>query len=161
MSTASASTTARGTLRTVAIAAVAALSLVLVATPASAKKVGKATVPDTMTVGETELALRGAGLRTRAMFKLYAASFYTNVEGDANAVLEADEPMAIHLYILSKLASRKKMVEALTKGFKASTGGNTAPIQAQIDSMMANMDQPIKPGVEYTLEYEPGVGTTM
>jgi len=146
--------------RSLTVALITAVT-VMIASPAFAKRVGKATVPDNLTVGSTDLPLRGAGLRTRAVFKLYAAALYTTVEGDGNAVSEADEPMALHLHILSKLVSKKKMVAALNDGFKASTGGDASAIQGEIDQMIAAMDKPLEPGVSYTLAYEPGVGTTM
>ncbi len=139
----------------------AAVLCLALAGPATAKKVGKATVPDSMTVAGTELPLRGAGLRTRAVFKLYAAALYTTETGDAAAVVSADAPMAIHLHILSKLVSNDKMIDALNDGFNNATGGDTSSIQAEIDQMIAAMDEPLKPGVGYTLSYEPGVGTTL
>ncbi len=141
--------------------AMAAVLCLALAGPATAKKVGKATVPDSMTVAGTELPLRGAGLRTRAVFKLYAAALYTTETGDAAAVVSADAPMAIHLHILSKLVSNDKMIDALNDGFNNATGGDTSSIQAEIDQMIAAMDEPLKPGVGYTLSYEPGVGTTL
>jgi len=147
--------------RSTLITAFAAAVLMAIATPAFAKKVGKATVPDSISVAGADVPIRGAGLRTRAVFKLYAAALYTSVEGDGNAVAAADEPMAMHLHILSKLVTKDKMVAALNDGFKASTGGDTSAIQSDIDAMIAAMTKPLEPGVSYTLSYEPGAGTTM
>lgn len=145
-----------------ALVAVATAASVLFTTPALAEKVGGTTVPDSITIGSEEIPFLGGGHRTRAVFKLYAAGFYANESGDGKAVADTDAPMAIHLHILSKLINKKKMVGALKTGFKNSTGGNTAAIQGGIDQMVEAMnDKPLGLGVNYTLSYEPGVGTTM
>jgi len=144
--------------RTSLLAMVATLA-VLAASPAIAKKVGKASVPDSINVADTELPIIGAGLRTRAVFKLYAAALYTNVQGDGNTIAAADEPMAIHLHILSRLVTKSKMVQGLRTGFKASTNDNTAPIQDEIHELLAAMNTTTKRGDTYTLAYEPNVGT--
>ncbi len=159
-----ASTTSLASLRITvrsAVIAIATLVTLAVASPAYAKKVGNATVPDSLNISGAELPLRGAGLRTRAVFKLYAAALYTDESGDGNAVTAADKPMGIHLHILSKLVTKDKLVEALNDGFKASTGGDMSSVQGGVDAMIAAMDKPVKRGVTYTLAYEPGVGTTM
>lgn len=145
-----------------ALVAVVTAATLVVASPAFAKKIGAATVPDTMSIGSEDVPLLGGGLRTRAVFKLYAAALYSNESGDGKAVADADAPMAIHLHILSKLINKKKMVAALKTGFKNSTGGKTSAIQGGIDQMIEAMNaNPLKRGVAYTLTYEPGVGTTM
>ena len=131
------------------------------ATPAYAKKVGDATIPDSIDIAGTEVSVRGAGLRRRSFFTLYAAGLYTEMSGDGNFITQADEPMAIHLLITSTLISKKRMISALKTGFKKSTGGDPAAIQGEIDQMIAAFDKPLKPGTAYTLAYEPGVGTRM
>jgi len=115
-----------------------------------------------MAIGTEDIPFVGGGLRTRTVFKLYAAALYANETGDGKAVADADAPMAIHLHILSKLINKKRMVAALNTGFNNSTGGNTAGIQSGIDQMLEAMNaNPLQRGVAYTLTYEPGVGTTM
>lgn len=152
---------ARLSWRQAVIAMVTATTLVIAA-PAFAKKVGGATIPDSVVIAGADVPLYGAGLRTRSVLKLYAAGLYTTISGNGAAILQADEPMAVHLLIMSRFISKKKMVSALKVGFDKSTGGDVSAIQDGIDQMIAAMDkQPLKPGVGYTLAYEPGVGTTM
>jgi len=128
--------------------------------PANAAKVSGVTLDDSITVGGETLPLRGAGLRKRLFIKLYVGSLYT-AQSDAHAaeIISADEPMAIRINTLSDLLTRKKMVGALKTGFKKSTGGNTAPIQNQIDQLTIVLPDKIRPGTTMTLAYEPGVGT--
>ncbi|MFT4728814.1 MAG: hypothetical protein ACI9UN_003327 [Granulosicoccus sp.] len=127
---------------------------------AYATKVAGVTLDDTMMVGEQSLALNGAGIRKKLFIKLYVGSLYT-AEASSNAadIVAADAPMAIRLNLVSNLLTRKKMVGALTDGFKNSTGGNVAPIQAGIDQLVAVLPEKLESGSAMTLAYEPGVGT--
>lgn len=135
---------------------------VLVTGPALAKKVSGADLPDTITAGEATLALNGAGLRKKLFIKLYVGGLYlSGASSDAEAIVDADEPMAVTLNILSKLLTRDKMLKALNAGFKNSTGGDTAAIQPQIDQMIEFMGEKIKIGDVFHYVYEPGSGTHM
>lgn len=125
-----------------------------------AKKIGGIEIPDTMQVGQQELTLNGAGKRKRAIVSIYLASLYLpQASSDANAIVMADEPMALQLNIISGLLNNKKMKAALIEGFNKSTGGNTAPIQDGIDQLLQLMDDQIAKKDVYVLAYEPGVGT--
>lgn len=136
------------------------ISIAFVTSPAQAKKLRGVELAETATIGGNELILNGAGVRTRLIIKLYVGSLYTTTKSDdAAAILDADEPMAIRLNIISDLLTRKKMVKALKAGFKNSTGGNTAPIQPQIDQMLGLMQGKIGTKDQYTLHYKPGSGT--
>ena len=129
-------------------------------TPVLAKKVGGVTLPDSLEVAGQSLVLNGAGRRTKTILKLYVGALYLPAESnDANAIIQADEPMAIQLNILSGLLSKKKMKAALIDGFNKSTGGNTAPIQVGIDKLLALMDDTISKRDVYVLAYDPANGT--
>ena len=131
----------------------------LLAGPAAAKKVSGVDLPDTLSVAESTVSLNGAGLRKKLFIKLYVGGLYlADASSDASAIIDADESMAILLHIKSGLLTRKKMLAALKDGFKKSTGGNTAPVQAEIDQMIALMQDDIKPGDVYVMSHEPGVG---
>jgi len=135
---------------------------VLLAGPAYAKKVGGVELPAELTVGDAALALNGAGLRKKLFIKLYVGSLYLpEPSSDAQAIIDADEPMSITLNILSDLLTRDKMLKALKQGFKKSTDGNTEAIQPQIDRMIELMQEKIRPGDSFQLSYEPGSGTHM
>ncbi len=136
------------------------MTLALVAGPLQAAKVGGITLDESITVGSTDTLYNGAGLRKKLFIKLYVGSLYlTTPSSDANAIINADEAMAIRLNILSDLLTRDKLLSALKEGFDKATDGNTAPIQPQIDQMIALMQDKVSPGDTLTLAYEPGVGT--
>jgi len=140
----------------------ACLTLAVATSPAQARKVAGVELEETLTVGDESLMLNGAGLRKRLFIKLYVGSLYlASPSTDAVGIVAAEESMAIRLNVLSDLLTRDKMLKALNKGFSSSTGGNTAPIQAQIDQMIGLMTEKIRPGDSYTFAYEARVGTRM
>ncbi|ASJ74751.1 chalcone isomerase family protein [Granulosicoccus antarcticus] len=136
------------------------MTLALLAGPLHAAKVGGLTLDETIPVGSTQTHYNGAGLRKKLFIKLYVGSLYLETaSSDASTIIDADEAMAIRLNILSGMLTRDKLLKALKEGFDNATGGNTAPIQPQIDQMIGLMQDKISPGDSLTLAYEPGVGT--
>ena len=125
-------------------------------TVVSAKEVAGVKVPESITVDATTLRLNGAGLRTRAILKLYVGALYLKeASTDPVAIIANEESMAIWLRIRSRLVSQEKMAKALLDGFDNATNGNTAPIQAQIDQLMSMMSEPIKKRDRFLLAWDP------
>jgi len=118
-------------------------------------------IPASMKVGGTNLVLNGAGQRTKFVITVYNAGLYLQKKsGDANKIIAANEPMAIRMKVKSGFASAEKMKAALINGFNNSTGGNTAPIQPQIDQLLkAAFTGKVSKGDVFDLVYTPGGGT--
>jgi len=126
---------------------------------AQALEIEGVNLPDSLSARPDPLVLNGAGVRTKFMMDMYVAGLYLQKKShDAEAIIEADEPMAIRLVIVSKLISSDKMVSATEEGFQTSTGGNTAPIQKEIDSFIAVFKEDIEKNDVYDLVYIPGTG---
>lgn len=137
-------------------------SLMLAATlsaPAMALTVGGVDVPDTYTANSTELQLNGAGTRSKFFIDLYVGSLYVpQAQSNGNVVVDADEPQAITLHITSGMITSDRMTEATLEGFEASTNGDMASIQSDIDQFMAVFKEEIKEGDVFDLVYVPGEG---
>ncbi|MGO2136635.1 chalcone isomerase family protein [Marinobacter sp.] len=137
-------------------------SLMLAATlsaPAMALTVGGVDVPDTYTANSTELQLNGAGTRSKFFIDLYVGSLYVpQAQNNGNVVVDADEPQAITLHITSGMITSDRMTEATLEGFEASTNGDMASIQSDIDQFMAVFKEEIKEGDVFDLVYVPGEG---
>ncbi len=131
----------------------------------ASSKVGGVTLEDNLSAGDNiSLAYNGAGIRKKLFLKLYVGSLYLDNKlkgANAAAIIEADAPMLIQLNILSELLTRDKMIKALNDGFSKATGSNTAPIQNEITSMIDALDEPIRPGDTYQLQYTPSSGTSI
>ena len=134
------------------------VSLLLVS-PALAKEIGGVNLPDTLKAGNEELLLNGAGLRTKFVVKVYAGGLYLKAKNsDAQKIIAADEPMAIRMQFIHDGVDAKKLIEAWNEGFANGTGGNTAPIKAEIDKFNSFFSQEAKKGDVYDIIYVPGQG---
>ncbi len=117
-------------------------------------------IPPNISVAGKPLVLNGVGSRTKFIITVYHAGLYLQKKSkDANAIITANEPMAVRLKIISGFANSKKVTHGINTGFKNSTGGNTAPIQAQINQFLAVFKAPIKKGDVFEFAYTPSAGT--
>ena len=124
-----------------------------------AKEIGGINMPESLTAGKDALVLNGAGIRTKFFIKAYVGGLYLKQKGgDAAAILNADEPMAISLHIISKLITSEKMKDATNEGFQNSTNGNPAPYKDKIDTFIAVFKDNIKIGDVYDIIYIPAEG---
>ena len=99
-------------------------------------KVANVDVPNTIKVGEKELVLNGAGIRTK-LFKLYVGSlFLESKSSNSSSIINSKSPMIIRLDIISSLITAEKMEAATREGFQNSTNGNTAAIQEKIETFL-------------------------
>ena len=129
---------------------------------AQGKEIAKVEMPDALKRDQAELKLNGAGVRKKFFMDLYVGGLYLQKpSSDAARIIKADEPMAIRLNIISGLITSQKMEKATREGFSNSTGGNTAPLQKQIEEFIAVFKAEIKKGDVYEMVYLPGQGTAV
>lgn len=143
---------------------VSILAVCLMGSVAVAKEASEIKLPESLKAGSSDLILNGSGLRIKKVgfvkLELYVAGLYlTQKSTDAATLTNADENMGIKLHITSKLISSKKMANATRDGFEQATGGNTAPIQKEIDEMISVFSEKINVDDVYDLVYVKGEGT--
>lgn len=128
-------------------------------TPAAALTVEGVDVPDTYSAMDTELKLNGAGTRSKWFMDLYIGGLYVpETIGDGQAIINADEPQAITLHIISGMITSDKMKSATMEGFENSTGGDLAAIKDDVDAFLDVFSEEIKDGDVFDLVYLPGEG---
>ncbi|MGM0570778.1 chalcone isomerase family protein [Marinobacter sp.] len=131
----------------------------VLAAGAGAAEVNGVDVRDSLDARGQQLALNGAGVRSRFFIKLYVAALYLPEESsDSKAILAADEPQAIALHVTSGRINSDNMTEATLEGFEKSTGGNLAPIQREVDQLLRVFADEIREGDVFDLVYVPGEG---
>ena len=136
---------------------VAGLVMAFVSSHASVAAVEK--MPAQVQYGGKTIVLNGVGVRKKFFMSMYLAGLYLTAKSkDADAIMKADEPMSIRLAITSSLISPAKMKSATLQGFQVGTGGNIAPIKAEIDQMLNSFDKGVGPGDVYELTNVPGSG---
>ncbi|KQC08555.1 MAG: chalcone isomerase [Smithella sp. SDB] len=117
---------------------------------------------DTLKAGQTNLIFNGSGIRTKAFLNIYVAALYlTKKQSNYITIMNADEPMAIRIVIISRLVSSGTFIEATKAGFERTTNGNTAPIKAKIDMLCEAFKDKIKKGDVFDLIYVPDEGTSI
>ena len=116
----------------------------------------------TAQVGGQALRLNGAGLRTRAIFKVYAAGLYVPQKtNSATALLEQKGPRRVAITMLRDVDA-DTFSGALSDGLKANnTGQQLAGFKAQIETLQANLKLigEAKKGNVIYFEFTPQTGT--
>jgi hypothetical protein len=99
--------------------------IVLLFQPAvMAREVAGVKIADTVALQGNDLALVGAGVRSRFFIKVYVGALYlpSTKPENANRVLMQEGPKSVRLHFLHKALSADQLVEAWNDGF---TGNNT------------------------------------
>ncbi|RLT97997.1 chalcone isomerase family protein [Ketobacter sp.] len=137
----------------------ALLAACILSSAAYSLDIGGITLPDSLQAGGSELHLNGAGIRDKWLLDLYVGGLYLPAkQTDGDAILQASEPMAIRLHIISGMITSEKMTKATVEGFENATHGETAPLQTEIDQFLATFAEPIKEGDIFDFIYLPGAG---
>ncbi|MEW5734062.1 MAG: chalcone isomerase family protein [Thermodesulfobacteriota bacterium] len=140
------------------------LAMFLVLPAAQAKDVSGVNVPDTINAEGQTLHLNGAAARKKFGFvKVYVGALYLQARGtDANAIINADEPMAITMSWIYDNTARERVSESWREGFERAVGAKeTAALKPQIDQFCAAFPDPYKKNDVYTLVYIPGKGVVI
>jgi len=136
-----------------------AIALIMTSPLVYAKEIGGVNLPDTLKAGTENLILNGAGLRSKFFIKIYAAGLYLKqAEKNEQKIIDAQEPMAIRMHFIYDGVSGKKLVKAWNEGFENGTGGNIAPIIAEIDKFNSFFTAEAKKGDIYDIIYTPDLG---
>lgn len=137
----------------------AILILVIMSPVSNAKEIEGVDMPESLEAGQTKLMLNGAGAREKFFIDLYVGGLYLkDKSNDPKAIIEADEPMAMRIHIVSSMATSKRMEKASREGFEKATGGNIEPIKVQIEELMLVFKEEIQKGDIYDLLYVPAKG---
>lgn len=115
-----------------------------------------------MVPGGPELVLNGAGIRTRAIFKVYVAGLYLSAKRGTTAdVLALAGPKRVAMTMLRDL-SAQQLSEALADGIRSnSTAAEQEALKARTDELVAVMNAlgEAKKGDAILLDFLPDSGT--
>lgn len=138
------------------------ISAALMSLSVHAVEVGGIQMPESLSAESQSLALNGTGVRSKFFMDIYAAGLYLSQSSkEAQAIIAADEAMALRLHITSGLLTAEKMENATREGFEKSTGGNIAPIKATIEEFIAAFSEEIKENDVFDFVYAPATGVNV
>lgn len=120
-------------------------------------------MPNAVKAGDEYLKINGGGIREKFFMDLYIGVLYLREKSsDASKIINADEPMAVKMRVVSGMVTKENMEEAIRTGFDNATNNNTAPIQSKIDQLISvGFKDEISVGDIVDLIYIPGTGTTL
>ncbi len=149
--------------RSTLMRAVAAAAVVLLAGAAGAQvQIEGVKLEPAVQVAGTSLVLNGAGLRTRAFFKVYVAGLYVpQKSGDAAALLAQKGPRRMAIAMLRNVDA-DSFSGALNDGLKANLSeAQVAGFKAQIEALNANLKAigEARKGDLIHFEFTPEAGT--
>jgi hypothetical protein len=129
---------------------------------ASALEVAGVKLPDSISLGNRDLILNGAGVRTRFFFNVYVAALYLPARLTSEDAVIADEsPQRISLHMLRDLGE-KKFLRAFIEAIEAN---HTKAEMAQMDDQIKQMSDifhlvgGVSSGDVITMDYLPSIGT--
>jgi len=130
--------------------------------PTFAAEIEGVRLDDKVQVGSADLALNGAGVRTRVFFKVYVGALYLPKKAATpDAVLGEAGAKRIAMHMLRDLDA-EQLLSALNDGLKKNhTPGELAKLEPQVkqlDSIFAAV-KAVKKGDVVLLDYVPGAGT--
>jgi hypothetical protein len=128
----------------------------------SALEVAGVQLADKVQVGNVNLQLNGAGVRTKFFFKIYVGALYLPQKQNLADTIIADEhEHRVALHMLHELSS-KKLYGAFSEAIEVNhTHAELAALDAQLKQMAQIFDEvkEVKPGDVITLDYLPASGT--
>src|SRR5437899_5053354 len=137
-------------------------ALVLVAAEALAVEVAGVKVDERIKLGAGELVLNGAGLRTKAFFKVYVAGLYLAEKKTSVAdVLALPGAKRVSMRMMREL-SAKQLTDALDEGIRDNTPSDEQEtLKDRLAELSATMTalQSAKEGDIIALDWLPGTGT--
>lgn len=93
---------------------------------------------------------------------MYAGALYVQEKSsNAGTIMNANEPMAIKIHIVSKLISSDKMIDAVNEGFESSTKGKTAAMASEIEKFKGFFKDEISKDDVFDIVYLPSRGVVV
>jgi len=133
------------------------LAVLLLSMPATAGQVAGVTMPDSVDVDGTTLALNGMGLRKKAVFKVYVGALYLPARtADAQEVIDSDGPKRMVMHFVRDVGA-DKITEAWREGVEKNFPAHAAELKQRLDDFSALWSD-MKNGDEAVMTYVPGTG---
>jgi len=145
------------------VLAITVLTLLLLTNTAEARRIRGYRFNDELVVNkETILYLNGVGFLRKYYMDIYANTLYLKKPSqDWQAIIDADEPMAMRLHILYNWVPLDELREGLRDGFRYATGRDPEklkPIQERAEKFLSWFDRPPRKYDPATFLYIPGEG---
>jgi hypothetical protein len=152
-------------IRRLVLLAFASATLALpLAVRADTIEVGGVKFETTEQVGNAKLQLNGAGVRYKAVFKVYAAGLYLNAKAATlEAVLGATGPRRMHIVMLREIDANE-LGKLFTKGMEQNASreefSKVIPGVIKMGEIFSQRKK-LASGDSFSIDYVPGTGSTI
>jgi len=139
------------------------LAVILISLPvfAQAKKLAAIEVAEQISLYGQQLKLNGAGIRTKFIFDIYVAAFYTSGSVKNVADLDMQKPMRMAMHFVYDEVSKEKLVDAWNDGFEDNlNSAQFSELKAKITKFNA-LFETARAGDVINLDFSPLSGTTI
>ena len=128
----------------------------------NAREIRCINIPESITVQGENLILNGVGVRKVLFIDLYVIGLYLKSKAiGAKEIINADETMALKIQIITDVINSNNFRHAVLEGFEFSTGGNTNPIQKEIDLFLTAFSNNIKNRDSFKIIYQKDQGLSV
>lgn len=129
----------------------------LLCPPSHAGTLAGVTLPDTVSLGGSQLVLNGMGLREKYFLDIYVGGLYLPAKTtDAAKAIEDDVPKRILMHITFDLP-KEKLAENMREGL----GSHPDPAVSRNAETLAGWMEDVSKGDEIVLDYVPGKGCSV
>lgn len=145
-------------MKRVMVAMVALCAVSTVAQVAQAREVAGVTLEESTRAGGKELRLNGAGVRKKAMFKVYVGALYLErATNNPDEAIHSDQAKRMVL-IMTRNVGHDTFSTALDEGFQKNSAAALPALQGRLDKLKG-MIPDLSEGDIVDIVYQPGVGT--
>lgn len=151
-------------IRRLVLIAFASASLALPLAARADVEVGGVKFAETAQLGNTKLQLNGAGVRFKAIFKVYAAGLYLPSKvSTPEAVYSASGPRRLHIVMLREIDANE-LGRLFTKGMEQNMSGQefskVIPGVIKMSEIFSKRKK-LAAGDYFSIDYMPGVGSSV
>lgn len=134
-------------------------AVVTISSASAQTKVAGVIIPNNVSFEGEKLVLNGVGVREKFWMDMYAGALYlSSKSSDAKSIINANDPMAIKLHMVSSLITSEKMIEAVNEGFENATNGKTSGISSEITKFKSFFSDEINKEDVFDIVYIPSKG---
>jgi len=134
---------------------------ILLSTVAQAKELAAVEVAEQISLQGQPLTLNGAGVRTKFVFDIYVAAFYTSTSVKSVADLDMQKPMRMAMNFVYDEVSKEKLTDAWTEGFEDNLSADQLDgLKTKISKFNA-LFETVRAGDVINLDFYPASGTSV
>lgn len=127
----------------------------------SAKEISGVKVSESIVLSGKSLALNGAGVRTKFVFDIYVAAFYTSSPVRKVSDINTAQPMRMVMHIVYDEVSKEKLVDAWDDGFEDNLSSEQFEKLSNKIKQFNALFVTVRKGDVIDLDYTPEKGTTV